>query len=86
MIDDQFRGEKRIDALGVAAHFHHGFAHGGQIHDRGHAREVLQQDTSRHESNFSLGSAGPPAREGLDILGVDKAAIFAAKQVFEENA
>ncbi len=42
MVDDQFRREERVDAFGVAPHLHKGFAHSGQVHDRGHAREVLQ--------------------------------------------
>src|SRR5207245_11659468 len=37
-------GEQRIHALRVAAHLHHRVTHGGEIHDRGDAREVLQQD------------------------------------------
>ena len=42
VIDHEFGGEKRIDALGIAAHSLHGFAHGGEIHDGGDAGEILQ--------------------------------------------
>ena len=86
MVDDQFRWEKRVDALGIAAHFYERLAHRGQIHDGRHAREVLQQDAGRHECNFFFRSAGPPTRQGLNIFWVDKAAIFEAKQIFKENA
>ena len=41
VIDHQFGREERIDALGIAAEFLHGFAHGGQVDDRGHAGEIL---------------------------------------------
>ena len=86
MVDDQFGREERIDALGVAAHFHKGFAHGGKIHDRGYAGEVLEQHARRHESNLFLRRAGLPARQSLNILGMHEAAVFEAKQVFKKNA
>lgn len=86
MVDDQFRGEEGVDALGVAAHFHERLAHRSQIHDRRHAREVLQKNAGRHERNLFFRNAGPPPRQGLNVLGMDEAAVFAAKQVFEKNS
>ena len=86
MVDDQLCGEKRVDALGIAAHFYEGFAHGGQIHYGWHTREILQQDARRHEGDFFFRSSGLPTRQGLNIFRVDKAAIFAAKQIFQKDA
>ncbi len=41
MVNHQLGGKQRIDALRIAAHALHGFAHGGEIDDRGHPCEIL---------------------------------------------
>ena len=86
MIDHEFGREKRVDALGIAAKFLHGLAHGGQVDDCGHAREVLQQHAGRHEGGFSLRAIGGPFRKSANVVGMDKAAVFTAHQVFEKDA
>ena len=86
MVDDQFGGEERIDALGIAAHALHGFAHGGEIDDRGNAGEILQQNARGHEGNFFFRSAGPPACQRANVFGMNETAVFAAQQIFEQNA
>ena len=86
VVDHELGGEQRIHALRVAAHLHHRVTHGGEIHDRGDAREVLQQDARRHECNFFVRHLpGVPARQVLEIFGPDDAPIFAAQQVFEQD-
>ena len=86
MIDDQFGGQQRIDALRVAAHLHHGVAHGGQIDDGRHAGEVLQQDAGRHEGDFLAGLGFRlPVGQRFDVLGAHGQAVLAAEQVFEED-
>src|SRR5208283_2440883 len=86
VVDDQLRGEKGIDALGIAAHFLNRFAHRGQVHDGGDAGEILQQDARGHKGNFFLFAAGLPACERADIFGANGASILAAQQVFQQNA
>ena len=86
MVDHKFGWEERVDAFGIAAHLHKSFAHGGQIHNRRHAREVLEQHARRHEGNFFFGGAWLPARQGLNILRTNEATVFAAKQVFKKDA
>ena len=39
----------RADARGVAAPLDHGVAHGGEVDEHGHAREVLEQHAGGHE-------------------------------------
>ncbi len=87
VVDDQFGGEQGIDLLGVAAHPGDGVAHGREIGDGGHAGEILQQDSSRHEGNFrALFRDRLPFGQPLDILGVHEAPVFLAQQIFEQNA
>ena len=52
VVDDQLGRLQRIDQLGIAAERLHGVAHRGQIDDRRHAGEVLQQDAARHERDL----------------------------------
>ena len=86
VVDDQFGGEERIDALCVAAQFLHGFAHGGQIHNGRDAGEVLQQHARRHKRSFFLRRAWLPIRQGADILGMHETAVFHAQKIFEQNS
>src|SRR5712671_898480 len=86
MIDDELRGKQRVDALGIAAHLHHRIAHGGEIHDRRHAGEVLEEHPRGHERDFFVGQLeGLPAYQLLDVLGPYDAAILATQQVLEHD-
>lgn len=70
VIDDQIDGHDGIDAIGLAAQASHGGAHGGQIDDRRHAGEVLQDDPSRFEGYLErLGHLRRPAGQSLDVFG-----------------
>ena len=86
MIDDQFRGQQRIDAFGIAAHALHALTHGGQIDDGGNAGEILQQNARGHEGNFFFRRSRLPVGERLNIGSVDEAAVFEAQKIFEQNA
>ena len=86
VVNDEFRREERIDALGIAAHFDDGFAHGGEVHDGGHAGEILQEDAGGHEGNLFLRCAGFPGGEGADVVGADEVIVFVAKEIFEQDA
>ncbi len=86
MIDNQLGGQQRIHPLGIAAHLHDRIAHRGEIDDRRHAREVLEQHTRRHERDFLIRHlARVPAGQLLDVLGPDHAAVFAPQQVLEQD-
>ena len=49
VIDDELDRLERVDAIGIAAETRDALAHGGEIDDRRHAGEVLQQHARRHE-------------------------------------
>ncbi len=85
VVDDEFGGEERVDALGVATHFFHRFAHGGEIDDRGNAGEILQQDARGHEGDFFLRAVGRPRTESLDVFGMDEAIVFKTEEVLEKH-
>jgi hypothetical protein len=85
VVDDQFRRDEGIDALGVATQSLDGVAHGAQIDDGGDAGEVLHEDAGRHVSNFAIGLGfGVPVGKELDVAGGDANAIFAAEQVLDQ--
>jgi hypothetical protein len=86
VIDHEFRGEERIDALGIAAHFLNSFAHGGKVHNRGNAGEILQKNARGHESNFFLRAVGSPFGKRGNVVFADEASVFTADEIFEEDA
>ncbi len=78
VIDNQFRGEQRIDALGIAAHFLDGFAHGGKIDDCGNTGEILKKNAGGHESDFFLRAVRSPLGKGSDVVFADETSVFTA--------
>ena len=86
VVDDQVDRDLGVDALGVAARLLDRGAHGGQVDDRGHAGEVLQQDPGRSEGQ--LGALrrllGPP-RQGAHAGFLDAARLQVAQQHLEED-
>ena len=49
VVDHEVGGEERVDPRRVAAEVAHGVAHRGEVDDRGHAGEVLEEDARRYE-------------------------------------
>ena len=47
VVDDHLGRSERVDLLGVAAEHSDGLAHGGEVDDAGHTREVLHDDSRR---------------------------------------
>ena len=89
MVDHQFGGKKRIDLLRIAAERCDGVAHGREVDDGGHAREILEQDARGHEGDFSFGGARGarrvPARQRGNIVRAHEAIVFVAQQIFEQH-
>ncbi len=52
VVDDEFHWLQRIHAVRVAAKRNDRVAHRSQIHHTRDAREILQQNTRRHERNL----------------------------------
>ena len=75
-----------LTLLRIAAEPHDAVAHRGEIDDRRHAGEVLQQHPRRRERDLLLRPRRDvPAGERLDVVGVDEPAVLAAQQVLEQD-
>ena len=86
VVDDELDRLQRIHLARVAAEAHDTVAHRGEVHDGGHAGEILQQHASWCEGDFLLRLDGHiPAAERLDVLGIDEPAILAPQQVLEQD-
>ena len=86
VVDHEVRGDERVDAGGVAAEARHRVAHGREVHDRGHAGEVLEDDPRGHERDLGLAAAArPPGGEGRDVLLAHDAAAGVAQRVLEQD-
>ena len=86
MVDYQIDRNLRIDLLGVAAEIVHGVAHGGEIDHRRHAGEVLHQHARRPEGDLAVGRLGlQPFGHRLDVVLGDRATVFVAQQVLQQN-
>ena len=86
VVDHEVARHERVDARGVAACARHRGAHGGEVDDRGHAREVLQDDAGGMERHgravrWVLGVAG----ERLDVGLADVLSAGMAQQVLEQD-
>ena len=85
MIDDQLHRLQRIDCFGFATHRCHRVAHRGQIDDTRNAGEILQQHSRRSEGNLAFAAFAVPARQRFDIFFGDRAPVFEAQQILQEN-
>ena len=86
VVDDELDRLQRIHLARVAAETHDTVAHGREVHDGGHAREILEQHSSWCEGDFLLRLAGHiPVAERLDVLGIDEAPVLAPQQVLEQD-
>ena len=87
VIDDQVGRSNRAHQLRRAAQLGEGLAHGGQIHHRRHAGEVLQDDAGRAERDLAGGRGRRiPARHRLDVLAGHALVVLVAQEVLEQDA
>ena len=63
----------------------HGFAHGGQIDDRGHPGEILQQHARGHERNFLVLCLRIPLASASISASIDVTIVFLTEQIFEQH-
>src|SRR5690606_15219097 len=87
VIDDEVARPHRVHGVRVAAQGGEGLAHGGEVDDRRHAGEVLEDDASRAEGDL-VGRLRRriPAGQGPDVVGADRLVVLVAEQVLEQNA
>ena len=86
VVDDQLGRGQRVDLRRVAAELLDGLTHGGEVHDAGHAGEVLHDHAGRRELDLlaRLG-LGVPAAERPDVVGGDVRAVLGAEQVLQQH-
>ena len=86
VVDDQLGGRERVDLGGVASQLVDRVPHRRQVHDRGHAGEVLHQHARGRERDL-LGRlvGGDPLGDGLDVLACDVLAVLGPQQVLEQD-
>ena len=86
VIDDELHRLQRVDLSRVTAQLHDPVPHRGEIDDRRHAGEVLQQHPRGRERNLLLHPrTDVPSGERLDVLRVDESRVLTAEQVLEED-
>ena len=86
VVDDELDRLQRVDLRRVAAEVGHGIAHGGEVHHRGHAGEVLQQHPSGHEGDLPVRrELTRPAGEGADVVRAHRDAVLVAQQVLQQD-
>ena len=86
VVDDQLDRLEGIDLPRVAAQPLHGVAHGGQVDDRRHAGEVLEEHPAGSEGDLAVGGRlGVPGGQPLDVVGRDRDAVLVTQEVFEQD-
>ena len=81
VVDDQIDGHQGLDHFGVLAHGVNGGTHRRQIHQQGHAGEVLQHDARHHKRNFEVaGRLGVVIGEVGDVRRADLETVVVAQQ------
>ena len=61
VVDHEVGGDERVHARRVTAECGHRVAHRREVHDRGHAGEVLEDDARRHERDLGVRAGRPVA-------------------------
>jgi hypothetical protein len=86
VVDHELGGHERVDPPGVAAEGGHGVAHGGEVDDRRHAGEVLEEDPGRRERELLVARTGRvPRRQLGDRLLGHGDAVDPAQQVLQQD-
>ena len=85
VVDDQIDRVQRVDLFRIAAKADDRVAHSGEVYDRGHTGEVLQQNAGRAIGDFTrvLAAFGAPLGKSLDVIYGHGLAVFEAQHVFE---
>jgi len=86
VVDDQIDRVQRVDLLRLAADRDDRVAHCGQIDHRRNAGEILHQNARRAVRDFVPATGvGRPRGCGFDVVGRNRAAVFKAQQVFNQD-
>ena len=85
MVDDHIGLDLRVDDLRVAAEVLDRVTHGGEVHDAGHAGEVLHDHAGRRELDLVAGfGVRIPVEQGLDVFVGDVGTVDVAYQILDQ--
>ena len=85
VVDHQVHRHQRVHLLRPSAERGDAVPHGSEVHDAGHAGEVLHQDAGRLERDFLVGMPLlRPLRDRPRILDRVAGAVFEAQHVFQK--
>ena len=94
VVDHELDRDERVHLGGVAAQAGERVAHGGEVHDGGHAGEVLHEHPLRGEGDLVRGIARPltvalgvgaPVRHGDDVVGRDVRPVLVPQEVLQQD-
>ena len=86
VVHHQVHGDQRFNDGGVLPQSGHGGAHGCQVHQQRHARQVLKDDAGHGERDFiGAGVFGVPGGQIVHILFRHLQAVAVAEQGFQNN-
>ena len=86
VVHHQVHGHEGVDPPRVAAQALHGPAHGGQVHHRGHAREVLEDHPRGHVGQLDVaGRGGVPRGQVPDVVLGDELAVHVAQDGLQQD-
>src|SRR5690606_23558700 len=86
VVDNEVHGAQGVDLLRVSTEVDHRLAHGGKVHDRRNAGEILHEDPRR--TIRDLGGRPPVVQPGTELLRIvngDRAAVLVADDVLEQD-
>ena len=87
VVDHQVARHERIDFFRIALHPDHRTSQGGQVDDRRHAGEILQNHPSQFEGDFDLlGRFGVPVRQIDHVRFVDDEVVDVSQAGFQQHA
>lgn len=86
VINDQIDGHEGVDLGGVTSETLHSISHGSKIYDCGNTSEILQNDSSGSEGDFSIVlGVFNPVEDFLDVGFFDTEVIAVADCTLEKN-
>ncbi len=87
VVHDEIDGHKGLDDGRVATEAFYSAAHGGEVHQKRHAGEILQHDAGDDKGNLLLcGCLRIPVSERLDITRLNFFSVAVAEHGFQNNA
>ena len=86
VVDHQVGWNNGVDARGVPAHGRETRTHGGEVDDRGHAGEVLQDDPRGHKRKVRAGVGGTPGGHGAHVPFAYVSFTGVSEDVLEQDA